>query len=67
MIIIGGILLLIMGLVMLVSPATFYEITESWKSNSVGEPSDLFIISTRVGGVACTLAGIGAIVVFLMK
>ena len=67
MIIILGIYLLITGLFMLVSPATFYKITESWKSNSAGEPSDLFIFSTRVGGAFCTLAGIGAIVVVLMK
>lgn len=67
MIIIFGIYLLITGLFMLVSPATFYKITESWKSNSAGEPSDLFIISTRAGGLFCTLAGIGAIVVFFLK
>ncbi len=58
MYIIGGILCILMGLLMLISPNTFYEITESWKSHSAGEPSKLFIISTRLGGGAFLLAGV---------
>lgn len=44
-----GIILVIVGLVMLISPKTFYQITENWKNNSEIEPSKLYIISTRFG------------------
>ena len=58
-----GILFLIIGFVMLRFPEFIYEITESWKSYSSGEPSDLYKLSTRVGGVAYILVGIACFVV----
>ena len=58
-----AILFLIIGFVMLRFPEFIYEITESWKSYSYGEPSDLYILSTRVGGAVFILIGIACIVV----
>ena len=67
MIIFLSIFILIMGGVMLLFPELVYELTESWKSYSAGEPSDFYIISTRVGGVCCLLAGIAGIIsVFIL-
>ena len=43
-------------------PELIYEITESWKSYSMGEPSDLYKLSTRVGGAAFVLIGIAALI-----
>lgn len=63
--IILAILLTLFGLLMLVRPTVIWKITESWKSNDGTEPSDLYILSTRFGGVMCTLAGLGVIIAYL--
>ena len=66
MIILGGILVLLMGVVMLFFPQLVYDITQSWKSSSAGEPSQLYIIATRIGGVCCLLVGIAGIISVLI-
>ena len=43
-----------------------FDITEGWKSYSSSDPSDLYILSTRLGGVLCLIVGIVGIVVFLL-
>lgn len=43
-----GIIFIIVGIVMLTSPQTIFQITESWKGTSDNEPSALFSASTRV-------------------
>ena len=48
---------------MLRFPEFIYEITESWKSYSSGEASDLYRLSTRVGGIAFIVVGIACIIV----
>ena len=50
MYILAGIIFLVIGLLMVVSPSIFFQITESWKSDKANEPSELFKISTGVGG-----------------
>ena len=57
-----GIVFIIVGLIMLISPKTFYDIIEGWKSVSCGEPTSLFIISTRVGGTIFFVLGIASII-----
>ncbi|MEI7026193.1 DUF6199 family natural product biosynthesis protein [Paenibacillus sp. y28] len=61
-----GILLIIIGLFMLIRPQTMWVITESWKSSDATEPSGLYKLSTRIGGGLFTLAGIGAMVAFII-
>lgn len=61
--IILSILLILFGLLMIVRPGAIWTITENWKSNDATEPSNLYILSTRLGGVMFTLAGVGGIVV----
>ena len=51
---------IIIGLMMIISHKTIHEIIESWKNSALGEPSKLFEMSTRFGGVM--LVGIAAIV-----
>ena len=63
MYILCGIIFLIIGFVMLRFPELIYEITESWKSYSSGEASDLYRLSTRVGGIAFIVVGIACIIV----
>jgi hypothetical protein len=59
-----GALLVIVGLVMLVRPALIWSIGEQWKSSDATEPSALYILSTRFGGVMCLLVGIGVIAAY---
>ena len=63
MLIIAGIFLLFVGLIMTVSPTAWFELTQSWKSYSAADPSDLFIIVTRIGGVIFLLAAVAAFIV----
>lgn len=51
-------------LVMLISPGTVYQITESWKNNRDGEPSDLYRLTTRIEGGILLIVGI---VLFAMR
>ena len=60
---IAGILLTASGVVMLWKPEFVFELTEGWKHSGSAEPSNLWIFSTRFGGVMCVLAGIGGVVV----
>ena len=62
-----GIIFIIIGIVMLMSPKTIFQITESWKSISDDEPSALYNVSTRVGGVAFLIVGIASIIVSLQN
>ena len=60
-----GIIIAVIGVIMLVNPKLFYDITQSWKHNGSTEPSDLFILETKVGGILCLLVGLGVVVIFL--
>ena len=62
MIIVGSIFVLIAGVVMLCFPTTVYDITEGWKSYASSEPSDLYLIHTRIGGISCSIVGIAGII-----
>lgn len=62
-----GLLFILVGGGMVISPKTFYTIVESWKSNSQGEPSGFFVFSTRFGGIMVALTGIAAIFVEFLE
>jgi len=62
MLLILSLLLLPMGLVMFFRPQWIWAMSEEWKSNDATEPSDLYLLSTRLGGVLSTLAGLGGII-----
>ena len=62
----GSIVMLVIGTCMLLRPDVIYQLTESWKSNFSDDPSRLYIISTRFGGVMFLLVGLlGAIAFFI--
>lgn len=62
-----GIVIAVVGAVMLIKPQAFYRLTESWKSGTAGEPSDFYLMSTRIGGGIFMLAGIaGAIALIVL-
>jgi hypothetical protein len=62
-----GVFLIIMGVLMMIKPSLIWLITESWKSDDGAEPSNLYIRSTRFGGIMMTLAGVGAVFAFLLS
>lgn len=66
MLILFSIFILIIGLIMLFSPDTWWLITESWKSNSAAEPSDFYIKLTRIGGGLFSTVGVGGIIAFFI-
>lgn len=53
-----GVLLLLIGIFLFRKPDLFWRLTERWKSYRADEPSDLYRISTKVGGVCFILAGV---------
>ena len=62
MLVLGSIFLIIIGILMLGFPDMVYGITESWKSNSSSEPSRMYKLSIRIGGLACSLVGIAGLI-----
>ena len=66
MLILGSVFLLIAGSLMLCFPEVIYSVTESWKSNTTGEPSEMYKIHIRVGGIACLLVGIAGLITFFV-
>lgn len=58
-----GIVFLALGLLMVLRPQVLFELVESWKSDSLGEPSRMYLLSTRFGGVLVAAVGIASIVV----
>ena len=57
-----SLLFLVIGFLMLRFPEEIYDLTESWKSNTPGEPFKWYRISLCVGGVAFLLAGVMGLV-----
>lgn len=53
---IGAIFITALGLLMAISPETWWRITESWKSNGT-EASDAYLTRTRWEGGLCALVG----------
>ncbi|MFE8699975.1 DUF6199 family natural product biosynthesis protein [Cytobacillus sp. FJAT-54145] len=58
-----GIFLTAFGVLLIIKPSLLWLLTESWKSADGTEPSNLYIWSTRFGGVMFMLVGISTVVV----
>ncbi|WP_397310148.1 DUF6199 family natural product biosynthesis protein [Paenibacillus darwinianus] len=44
----------------------FWSLTEQWTSKDATEPSDLYIMNTRIGGGICCLIGLAGIIIFFV-
>lgn len=53
-----GILLAAFGVFIFIKPEVLWKLTEQWKSYRADEPSDLYRISTKFGGVMFGILGI---------
>ncbi len=58
----AGIVFLALGAFLFFRPDLVWKLTEQWKSYRADEPSELYVISTKVGGVAFALCGVAAVV-----
>jgi hypothetical protein len=58
-----GIIFIIVSLFLLFKPHLLWEITQSWKFEGEAEPSQLFILSTRIGGVIVLAVGLFGVIV----
>ena len=59
----GGIIFLVLGIFILLKPHLVWKLTEEWKSYRADEPSDLYLKSTKFGGILFAL--LGAIMIML--
>lgn len=57
-----GVCFITLGLFMFLKPDIIWKLTEQWKSYYADEPSDLYLISTKLGGAAFGILGIVVIV-----
>jgi len=48
---------------MFLKPDIIWMITESWKSDNAYGPSNLYKLSTKIGGVMMFLAGLASLIV----
>ena len=62
MYILAGIVFIGIGIVMMIWPKVIFELTEAWKGYAGGEPSDLYIISTRFGGFMFFIVGAASMI-----
>lgn len=53
-----AVVFLFIGLFLFLRPDLFWKLTEQWKSYSADEPSDLYRISTKVGGALLAAFGL---------
>jgi hypothetical protein len=58
--------LIVVGLLLLLRPDLVWQVTEQWKSSDATEPSSLYMISTRFGGIMCLLVGLASLLVALL-
>ena len=59
----GGIIFLGLGMFIFLKPHLVWKLTEEWKSYRADEPSDIYLTSTKFGGILFAL--LGAIMIML--
>jgi hypothetical protein len=62
-----GVIFFALGFLMIFAPKAYFDITQGWKNNSDTDPSSMFILNTRFGGIVFVIAGIVAVIVQFIK
>ena len=66
--VLAGVVFVALGVFLFVRPDLLWKLTEQWKSYRADEPSDLYVKSTKFGGVAFALLGVViSVLPFLVK
>ena len=66
MYIVLAIVIIAVGLFMILNPKGFFEMTERWKNSGGGEPSDWYMLLTRVEGAVFLVVGAGGLAALLL-
>ena len=61
--VLGGTVIAALGAFVFLKPGLVWELTEKWKSYRADEPSDIYLTSTKFGGILFAL--LGAIMIML--
>ena len=64
--ILAGLCFMAWGALMFLKPQLIWTLTEKWKSYRADEPSDLYCVSTKFGGVMFALCGLMMVVLPLI-
>ena len=56
--VLAGVVFVALGVFLFLRPYLVWKLTEQWKSYRADEPSDLYVKSTKFGGVAFALLGV---------
>lgn len=67
MLVIGSVFVFAIGLFTLIKPELIYQLRESWKSSSMTEPSDLYLILMRISGGIFAVSGVAGFVLACMS
>ena len=56
--VLAGVVFVALGVFLFVRPDLVWKLTEQWKSYRADEPSDLYVKSTKFGGIVFALLGV---------
>ena len=62
-----SLLIIAIGVFLFFKPEVYWKIAERWKSYRADEPSELYRICTKCGGVAFMLAGVVILVLIAIQ
>ena len=66
--VLAGVVFVALGVFLFVRPDLVWKLTEQWKSYRADEPSDLYVKSTKFGGVVFALLGVAiSVLPFVVK
>lgn len=63
--IVVSLIFIVIGLTMIFNTKLFWKITESWKSQGSYDPSDLYLVQVKFGGVMFFLVGMAGVIATL--
>ena len=62
----GGLVFVALGAFLFLKPDLYWRLTERWKSYYADGPSDIYIRSTKLGGVLFALIGVAFIIAYFV-
>lgn len=58
----GGVIIFVLGVFIFLKPDLVWKLTEAWKSYRADEPSELYLKTTKIGGILFALSGVVMII-----
>ena len=64
----GGVIIFVLGMFIFLKPDLVWKLTEAWKSYRADEPYELYLKTTKIGGILFALLGVAMIILpFILK